>query len=744
LCFAIPFHFVIPEGNLRLPLPLPRLRRHPQPIARRSAVFLFAAALLLTLAARAQQPAPTQTTPPAPPTQPTQLEPYTPGGTILIQSHGDPPPAPDGNPAAAPGLEPRTPGTQPTSTAVPDITDATRSAFAITAYDLDLRLAPATAHVAMRAILTLKNLSAEPQPRIALQISSTLAWDSATLVAGVNRTALPLAQHVLDTDADHTGQATEAVFTLPAPLAPGESLTLDTFYSGTLPQSAARLERIGATPAQALDTDWDAASPTPGSALTVALRGFGNVLWLPAASPQLFLGDGNALFQAVDLQRLRAQSATLRLRLSVAYSGTPGTTPPAAAYLNGRRQPLIAHPDSVISGTEPEPPASPADPSSAKPVEDSTESLPGIATAEFPAAPIGLGLPSLFVLSQPETLLPAPPATPFLAVASTEDGPLPRLTDSAQSILPLLTDWFGPHPLSALTLLDHPGQPFEQGPLLVGPIAVLAASSSSPALAHSLTHAWVQTGQPWLDEGLAQFVSLLWIEQQQGRAAALAQLNDLLAPLALAEPTPEQLSTAQIPTTNLGAPGPDSGTREGQPLISATTEIYTRRKAASIFWQLRALAGDQPLQQALTAFRTQPLSHAPPADQALAFEQLLERTSGKDLAWFFNDWVFHDRGLPDLTLVDVTPRELPAGPGHNIGWLVAVTVRNEGAAAAEVPLVIRSGTFSHTEPIRIPGLSSVTSRIVVESAPTEVLLNDGSVPEVRTSIHTRDVVSHTE
>jgi hypothetical protein len=362
-------------------------------------------------------------------------------------------------------------------------------------------------------------------------------------------------------------------------------------------------------------------------------------------------------------------------------------------------------------------------------VEDSTDPLPGIATAEFPAAPIGFGLPSLFVLPQPETLLPAPPATPFLAVAATEDGPLPRLTDSAQSILPLLTDWFGPHPLSALTLLDNPGQPFEQGPLLVGPIAVLAASSSSPALAHSLTHAWVQTGQPWLDEGLAQFVSLLWIEQQQGRAAALAQLNDLLAPLALADPTPEQLAST-----------PDTG----QPLISATTELYTRRKAASIFWQLRALAGDQPLQQALTAFRSQPLSHASAADQALDFEHLLERTSGKDLAWFFNDWVFHDRGLPDLTLVDVIPRELPAGPGHNIGWLVAVTVRNEGAAAAEVPLVIRSGTYSHTQPMRIPGLSSVTSRIVVESAPTEVLLNDGSVPEVRTSTHTRDVVSNAQ
>jgi hypothetical protein len=57
-------------------------------------------------------------------------------------------------------------------------------------------------------------------------------------------------------------------------------------------------------------------------------------------------------------------------------------------------------------------------------------------------------------------------------------------------------------------------------------------------------------------------------------------------------------------------------------------------------------------------------------------------------------------------------------------------------------LVIRSGTFSTTKQIRIPGLANTTERVVVESAPTDVILNDGSTPEAGPSTHTRTVVIH--
>ncbi len=529
--------------------------------------------------------------------------------------------------------------------------------------------------------------------------------------------ALPIAQHLLDTDADHTGRARELILTLPSPLAPGGSLSLDAFYSGAIEASGGRLERLGAEPSQALQTDWDAITPD-----STALRGFGNVLWFPVAAPQLFLSDGT-LVPAIAHERLEHAGTPVTLRLSIEYTGEP----PTAAYFCGRRQPLTALHDN-----------------SDAPIAYGS----GIATATFPAEPIGVRPVSLFVIAQPESMIASLPsssgtaptanAAPMLAVESTDERALPSLAQSAQRVAPLIRQWLGPHPLSALTIIDHAGQPFEDGPLLVAPVGVLAGSDSAPLLAHSLTHAWVQTGQPWMDEGLAEFFSLLWIEHDRGRDAAVNQLDAMMQPVIAADTLSD---AAQEPSSDENA---SSSTRQnaavGQPLIAASDELFFRRKAAAVWWMLRDIAGEQPLQIALSSWRMQKPSHESPAQQAQAFETLLEKTSGKDLAWFFNDWVLHDRGLPALSIVDVTPRELPAGNGHDKGWLVAVTVHNSGAAAAEVPLVVRAGALSVTRRIRVSGLSNATERVVVQDSPTEVAVNDGSTPETGPSVHTRTVV----
>jgi hypothetical protein len=643
------------------------------------------------------------------PSQPAPAEPVTPPkGEVLFERHVETPDAGREQPKAV-AAQTALPSGQALppevkAGAVAEISDAERGAIGFTGYDLDARLTPASGRLAMRARVTVRNDGKAALRRIALQISSTLTWESATEVTAAGRVKLALVQHLLDTDADHTGQASEVLLTLPEPLQPGASVTLDTLYSGTIGASAGRLERIGATPEQAAATDWDAIgagaeSSSAGMALgtIVALRGFGDVLWYPVAAPQLFLGDGNKLFEAIGRAKLLEREASVALKVSVEYKGEP----PVAVYFCGQRQKLVALPDDpdgpVTSGA-------------------------GIATAAFAAEPMGFRLPSLFVVERVET------ASPLVMVETADEGALPRLAVSAKAVEPLLVQWFGERPLSALTVLDHDGQPFEDGPLVVAPVGTLAASTSAAALAHSLTHAWVQTGQPWMDEGLAHFVGLLWTEQQQGREAALTQMEELLRPLVLAEPAVESASAAPV----------------GQALAAAADEIYYRRKAAAVWWMLRDVAGEDALRQALGAWRTQAVSQDDAAKQAVKFERLLEKTSGKNLGWFFADWVLRDRGLPDLTIVDVTPRQLPAGAGHDTGWLVAVTVRNDGAAAVEVPLVVRSGSFSTTKRMRVDGFGSVTERVIVEAPPTEVLVNDGGTPEVRTSRHSVEVVAKAE
>lgn len=703
---------------------------------------VWVCAVLVGSTAAAQTPAAN-----APQTQssaPQSPQPEPPRGKVLFQSHGDSSGVDDqtqNQPAAQEAQAP--------ANAQPQLTDADRAAIQITRYDLNIRIVPASSRLTGRARLTVENGSDRTLDRIALQISSSLKWENVSLAGR----ALPVAQHLLDTDADHTGQSSELIVVLPQPLAPGASVTLDTFYSGTIEENGGRLERLGATTARALETDWDAIAPD-----ATALRGFGNVLWFPVAAPQLFLSDGS-LVPAIEKHRMQYADTPVSLRLSVEYSGEA----PAAAYFCGRRRALVAHNDDADA-----------------PVAEGS----GIATADFAAQAIGPRPLSLFVIALPETMIaPVPmaaaglrsgatangassapmlspqragspgtpmlspqrassPGTPMLAVESTDDRALPLLADSAERVAPLLVEWFGPHPTSALTVIDHMGQPFEDGPLLVAPVGMLAASSASPMLAHSLTHAWVQTGQPWMDEGLAEFFSLLWTEREKGRDAAVAQLDAMMQPVAAADTLAGNVASETA--TDAESSSSTAEATIGQPLISADDELFYRRKAAAVWWMLRDIVGEQPLQIALSTWRTQPVRHDSPEDQARAFEALLEKISGKDLGWFFNDWVLRDRGLPSLSIVDVTPREMPAVPGHGAGWLTAVTVHNAGAAEVEVPLVVRSGESSTTRRIHVAGNSNTTERVVTEAAPTQVVVNDGSVPEMGASAHTLDVVQHPE
>ncbi len=729
----------------------------------RSSPRWLAVAVLLTgvsIAVAGQSPQPPADPPTAAPTQ-EALPP--PQGQVIIQSHGTPPSLPDDGTANKGGASQAPAADQPIAdqTAVADLTDADRSAPLITTYDLDVRLRPADGGLSARAQLTVKNTGSTPLKQIALQISSSLRWQSATLITPgthttpATRLTLPVAGHRLDTDADHTGAETELILALPEPLLPGTSVQLDLFYTGTVPASAGRLERLGATAAQQQDTDWDAISPR-----WTGLRGFGNVLWYPVASPQLFLAEGNTLFQAVGRTELREEDASVRLRLGVEYHGEP----PVAAYFCGRRQSLTAVSDSPDSATE---------------------AGSGVATATFAAESLGFRGLNLFLIGQPEVFAdppgaptggastagastagsastsnqqPEPPpdsssssssssgqvdrtetdavqpllrrgggispdAKAFLALEGADSGSVQQFAAAATRSSTVLRQWLGPEPLSALTAIDHEGQPFQDGPLLVVPLPVLAQATQAQVLVQSLTHAWVQTGQPWMDDGLAQFFALLYAESQFGREAAIAQLNDLMKPVALLEPDP----SSKVPSPN------------AEPLVAASSELIYRRKAAAVWWMLRGIVGDGNLHAALGAWCTQPVSPDPPAAQAIAFEHLLERLSHQDLGWFFKDWVLADKGLPDLILGDIAVVEEPTGPGHPAGWLVAVTIHNEGGAVADVPLVVRSGPLSTLRRVRIAGLATVTERVLVEGAPTAVSLNDGGTPEERTSTHTSDV-----
>jgi hypothetical protein len=67
--------------------------------------------------------------------------------------------------------------------------------------------------------------------------------------------------------------------------------------------------------------------------------------------------------------------------------------------------------------------------------------------------------------------------------------------------------------------------------------------------------------------------------------------------------------------------------------------------------------------------------------------------------------------------------------------LVAVNVVNRGYASVEVPVTVRSDSNSVTQRVLVPARGKTTQRLLIEGKPTEVQVNDGTVPEVQASVH---------
>ena len=61
-------------------------------------------------------------------------------------------------------------------------------------------------------------------------------------------------------------------------------------------------------------------------------------------------------------------------------------------------------------------------------------------------------------------------------------------------------------------------------------------------------------------------------------------------------------------------------------------------------------------------------------------QRLIESQTQRDLGWFFDDWVYRDRGLPDFKVASAFVHQTSADV-----YLLTITVDNLGAAGAEVP-----------------------------------------------------------
>ncbi|MFB3814015.1 MAG: hypothetical protein ACE14L_07870 [Terriglobales bacterium] len=417
-----------------------------------------------------------------------------------------------------------------------------RNAFTFARYDLQARIVATEHAISVRGRITLRNDSPVAQSAVALQISSTLVWQSVEL----GGKPLVYVSQPYTTDIDHTGAVTEAIVGLPMPVQPQASVELQIAYAGTIPADAGRLTRIGAPEAAALRTDWDqiAASYT-------AVRGVGYVCWYPVSIESVSFSDETAVFQAVGAWKQRHANSIMRVALS--------TVSEQSVVTNGR---LVGQ-------------------------KAQAEAEGTLHERNYEWSPMGL-VPPAFAIA--EFTLLGRTAVNIYHLARHQ-GLAQEYALAQENILPFLTDWLG-HIREKVAVVELPegNAPFDSGAILFTPLEVPDRKSVEVAVAHQVAHACIDSPRPWIDEGLAHFAQALVRERQDGRKAAIAYMQTFLPALVSAENQNAKGAKEEQP----GA---------GQPLTRATDEVYYRVKAMFVWWMLRDMIGDDALQHAIQSYR---------------------------------------------------------------------------------------------------------------------------------------------
>ena len=253
--------------------------------------------------------------------------------------------------------------------------------------------------------------------------------------------------------------------------------------------------------------------------------------------------------------------------------------------------------------------------------------------------------------------------------------------------------------LQILGMPDSDAASFVSEGMLLCPLKSPATNDAVLDIVYAKARHLVLSLRAWIQDGLAHYAQAAFIADNAGRQAALDYLNAHRAPLVEAEKAVK--------------PGEEAS----HSLINAPDDLYLQTKSMDVWWMLRDILGDHPLGFLLDY-------HAFDDHDAAYMQRLVEKQTHRDLQWFFDDWVYRDRGLPDFRVDSVYPRPLVDG-----GYMVTISIENLGNAGAEVPIILRTESGGIMRRLEVHAKSKAAIRVQTASVPLEVVVNDGSVPE---------------
>lgn len=467
-------------------------------------------------------------------------------------------------------------------------------------------------------------------------------------------------------DIDHTGALSEAIVVLPQAVAPKQTIELEIGYEGVIPQDTTRLTRIGVSADAAKHSDWDEI----GQSFSV-VRGIGHVAWYPVAMEAMSLSDGDALAEAVAKWKQRETSTNFNVNLCLAQKSSESVL----ALMNGS-----THSDAKGAVDGETCTAHKFDP------------LEGILPVLVMGGYVVLDSPVVRVYYLPDHK------------SGADD-----YASAVEEVSPPVSRWFGDHrqspdaKLEVVELPDPNDASFESGNML---LTSLSGNDTKLLLSatQQLTHAFFPSPRAWIHDGLASYAQVRLFEEKEGRKAAIDYLQGHRTALVELE----KVSSENKPKDNS--------------LITSLDDFRVQTKSMYVWWMLRDMVGENELYAALHNYKA-----ADDSDPKY-MQKMIEAQAHRDLQWFFDDWVYHDRGLPELRVSSVYPSPLPTG-----GYMVTVMVENRGEAGAEIPVTLHTEGSEASGKLVVAGKSKASVRIQTPSLPRDVTLNDGSVPESDTS-----------
>jgi hypothetical protein len=391
-----------------------------------------------------------------------------------------------------------------------------------------------------------------------------------------------------------------------------------------------------------------------------AVRGIGYVAWYPVATESANLSEGNGVAETIGRWNARFASATMSLIFE--------STLDAPIFFMGT-------PDVGLVSKQ-----------------------PGIVkVGVFNVANLGVSVPT-FVIANYQKLAPNDLLT-VQYLPGQEDG-AKQYAEVAANIDTLPPIGRGSGSLQILGLPDPEAASFVAEGMLLCPLKSPIANDGVLDIVYAKARHAVLSPRAWIQEGLAHYAQAAFIADDDRRQAALDYLNAHRTPLVEAE------------KAKLAA---DRET--GHSLINAPDDLYLQTKAMYVWWMLRDMLANPSLGFLLNY-------HATEDKDGNYLQRVIEKETQRDLQWFFDDWVYRDRGLPDFRVDSVYPRPIVDG-----GYMVTVTIENLGDAGAEVPVSLRMESGEIIKRLEVRAKSKAAVRVRTASMPQEVVVNDGSVPE---------------